>query len=262
MLTPAVRRAALTQQWEARHAAHARVAGTRLCVLSRRACNWHCFAHFLHQDAILRAFSVQNRPGTDRDRILPRESMPISCHENRGKSFKVRPIWPKQAFRYPIDTLPIPDFREIRGRLAPQQDAPGLILDKVSPIFAHLRSATDKETDATEDFDPDCRTRRRCGPRRGSQLANKSRMPHARHHPFRGRNPRLAAYGTGGHLLVPRWRQGHSRAPRTTATPGREQKPCLASLSPDKGCTRHSRCNNAAQRIRGAGQHQTRNPTT
>ncbi len=62
------------------------------------------------QNDIFCAFSRQKRQGTDRGRILLRESMSISCHEETEKFFKVRPNRPKQAIRYPIDTLSIPDF--------------------------------------------------------------------------------------------------------------------------------------------------------
>ena len=108
MRTPAVRRTAHSQWNSTRHAVHARAAATRLGILSQGAISCRCFAHFLHQNAILCALSVQNRPRTDRDRILLRESTPISCHENKGKFFKTRPIRPKSnisiPYRYPVDT--------------------------------------------------------------------------------------------------------------------------------------------------------------
>ena len=58
-----------------------------------------------------------------------------------------------RAFRYPIDTLPILDFRNTRSRFASRLDAPGPKLDRTGPIPAHLRGATDKETDTATDFD-------------------------------------------------------------------------------------------------------------
>jgi len=181
MYHPAVRRAPHPQRDETLHAAHACAAATRLGILSRKACNRHDIAHSLHQNDIFCAFSVQKRQGTDRDRILLRESMPISCHEERETSFKVRPIGPERAFRYPIDTLPIPGFREIRSRFASQLDALGQILDSIGPTLAHVRDAADKETDAISefnpDFDPGFDTRRRYGPRRGPLLAHRSRTP-------------------------------------------------------------------------------------
>ena len=57
------------------------------------------------QNDIFCAFSRQKRQGTDRGRILLREYMSISCHEETEKFFKVGPNRPKQAVRYPIDTL-------------------------------------------------------------------------------------------------------------------------------------------------------------
>ena len=105
---PAVRRVPHPQRNRTRHAAPAGVAGTRLCVLSRQACNRHYFAHFLHQNDIFCALSVQNRPRTDRCRILLRESKPISCHEKRETFFKFWAQLGKTAhsipYRYPVDT--------------------------------------------------------------------------------------------------------------------------------------------------------------
>ena len=59
MPNPAVRCAAHPQRDETRHATHARAAGTRLCILSQKACSSHCLAHFLHSNAISFAFSDQ-----------------------------------------------------------------------------------------------------------------------------------------------------------------------------------------------------------
>ena len=79
-------------------------------------------------DTILRTFCTKTTffayflSKTDRYRILLRESMPISCHEESDNSLKVRPFRPKQRIRYPIDTLSIPDFREIRSRFASHPD--------------------------------------------------------------------------------------------------------------------------------------------
>ena len=202
MPTPAVRRAADILWNEFRHAALAISAGTRLCILSRRACSCHSLAHFLHQNDIFCAFSVQNRQGTDRNRILLRESMPLSCHEKREKIFKVRPIRPKQAFRYPIDTLPIPDFRKIRSQIATHLVAPGPLLDRTGPFLAHLRAATHKETDATTDSDPLFDTRRRSDPQRGPLLAQKAGCLHPCRRQIRGQNPCSATDETGGHLPV------------------------------------------------------------
>ena len=110
MRRTAVRRAAHPQCCDTRHAAHAGAAGIRLCILSRKACSCRCFAHYRHSKRhILRVLTTKTT-GTDRGRILLRESMSISCHEETEKFFKVRPNRPKQAIRYPIDTLSIPDF--------------------------------------------------------------------------------------------------------------------------------------------------------
>ena len=43
-----------------------------------------------------------------------------------------------------------------------------------APISAHMRGFIAKETDATADFDPDFGVRRRSGPRRGSQIAQRA----------------------------------------------------------------------------------------
>ena len=117
------------------------------------------------------ALSVQNRPRTDRDRILSRESMPISCHKDKGKFSKSGPFGQIYTIRYPIDTLPIPDFREIRSRFASHLDAFGPILDNSGPIFAHLRGATVKEAVVTKELNADFGARRRSRPRRGPLLA-------------------------------------------------------------------------------------------
>ena len=167
MYHSAVRRAPHPQQDETRHAAHACAAATRLGILSRKACNRHDIAHFLHHNDIFCAFSVQKRQGTDRNCILLRESMPISCHEEREDFFIVRPIWTERAFRYPIDTLPIPEFRKNRSRFASHPDAPGPISDRIGPILAHVRGTPEKETDTTTEGNADFGTRRRSGPRRG-----------------------------------------------------------------------------------------------
>ncbi len=140
MRRTAVRRAAHPQCNDTRHAAHAGAAGTRLCILSRKARSCRCFAHFRHSKRhILRVFTTK-ATGTDRGRILLRESMPISCHENAEKFFKVGPNRPKQAIQYPIDTLSVPDFPEIRSHFTTQYDALGSILDRFGPNFcAHAR---------------------------------------------------------------------------------------------------------------------------
>ena len=89
--------------------------------------------------------------------------------------FKVRPIGPERAFRYPIDTLPIPGFREIRSRFASQLDALGPILDRFGPFLRTCATLpTRRPTPTSEfnpDFDPGFDTRRRYGPRRGPLLA-------------------------------------------------------------------------------------------
>ena len=122
--------------------------------------------------------------------------MPISCHEHKRKFFKTRPIRPKSSisipYRYPADTLPIPDFRNTRSRFASRLDAPGPKLDRTGPIPAHLRRSAGKETDATTDFGPDCRTRRRCGPRRDPLRAQKHGRLHPRHRRTRCRETPLS----------------------------------------------------------------------
>ena len=123
------------------------------------------------QNDIFCAFSRQKRQGTDSGRILLRESMPISCHENTDKFFKVGPNRPKQAIQYPIDTLSIPDFPEIRSHFTTQYDALGSILDRFGRILDRMRGFTAKETDAATGFDPDFGTRRRNDPQRGPLLA-------------------------------------------------------------------------------------------
>ena len=132
---------------------------------------------FCTPNAILCAPSVQDRPRTDRDRILLRESIPISCHEEREVFLEVRPIRPRQPIRYPIDTPPIPDFRKARSLFASHPDAPGPIPARIGPILANLSGPTEKETDATIDFEPDFEpdfgTRRRSGPRRGPSIKKK-----------------------------------------------------------------------------------------
>ena len=105
-----------------------------------------------------------------------------------------------RAFRYPIDTLSIPDFRKIRSRFASHPDAFRPKSDRIGPTLAHLRGAADKETDAAIDSDPDFGTRRRCGPRRGPLPARKAGRLQPRHRPIPGRNPRSATEETGGHL--------------------------------------------------------------
>ena len=215
MRRTAVRRAAHPQCYDTRHAAHAGAAGTRLRILSRKACSCRCFAHFLHSNDTFCAFLRQNRPADDSNRILLRESMPISCHEKTEIFFKVRPNRPKQAFRYPIDTLSIPDFRRIRGHLTTHLNAFGAILDRIGPIFAPMCGFTDKGTDTTADFDPDFGARRRSGPQRGPQFAQKAGCLNPCHRPIRSRNPRSATDATGEHLPVLRWRSRDARSPRT-----------------------------------------------
>ena len=98
-----------------------------------------------------------------------------------------------RAFRYPIDTLSIPDFRKIRSRFASHPDAFRPKSDRIGPTLAHLRGAADKETDAATDsdpdFDPDFGTRRQCGPRRGPLLARKSGRLHPCRRRIRCRKP-------------------------------------------------------------------------
>ena len=74
--------------------------------------------------------------------------MPISCHEKREKTIEFRPIGPEQAFRYPIDTLSIPDFRKTSSRFASHLDAPGPIQVRIGPTIAHMRGHTFMEADA------------------------------------------------------------------------------------------------------------------
>ena len=143
------------------------------------------------QNDIFCAFVRQKRPRNADIRILLRESMPLSCHEKQEKFFKVGPIWPKHAFRYPIDTLSIPDFPRIRSKFTSHLDVLGPILDRIGRILAQMRGATNKETDATTDFEPAFGTRRRNGPRRGPPLAQKTGRLHPRYrrircqtHPF------------------------------------------------------------------------------
>ena len=79
-------------------------------------------------DTTLRTFCTKTtlfvyyQSKTTRYRILLRESMPISCHEERENFCKVGPIRPKLRIRYPIDTLSILGFRKIRGRFASHPD--------------------------------------------------------------------------------------------------------------------------------------------
>ena len=202
MRRPAVRRAAKKYWNQTCHAAHAGAAGNRPCILSRKACSCRCFAHFLHSKRhILREFTTK-RPRNADIRFLLRESMPISCHEETEKFFKVRPIWPKQAIRYPIDTLSIPDFPKLRSHFASHLDALGPDLNRFSRILDRIRDSTDKETGAATGFDPDFGTHRRDDPQRGRQLAPKAGCLLPCHRPIRGRNPRSAADETGGHLPV------------------------------------------------------------
>ncbi len=157
---------------------------------------------FCTQNDIFCAFSRQKRQGTDSGRIPLRESMPISCHEETEKFFKVRPIWPKQAIRYPIDTLSIPDFPKLRSHFASHLDALGPDLNRFSRILDRIRDSTDKETGAATGFDPDFGTHRRNDPQRGPQLAQKAGCLHPCHRPIRGRKLRSATDETGGHLPV------------------------------------------------------------
>ena len=106
--------------------------------------------------------------------------------ENFSKSGPFGQIY---TIRYPIDTLPIPDFRKIRSRFASHPDAFRPKSDRIGPTLAHLRGAADKETDAATDSDPDFGTRRRCGPRRGPLLARKSGRLHPCRRRIRCRKP-------------------------------------------------------------------------
>ena len=164
-------------------------AATRLGILSRKACNRHDIAHFLHQNDTFCAFSVQERQGTDRDRILLRESTPISCHEERESFFKVGPIRPKQRIRYPIDTLSIPGFRKNRSHSASHLDAPGPILDRIGPTAAHMRDATVQEADATTELNVDFGARWRSGPQLGPLRAHRAGRRHPRHRRIRCQEP-------------------------------------------------------------------------
>ena len=69
------------------------------------------------------------------------------------------------CIRYPIDTLPIPDFRKIPSHFTTHMDALGPILDRIGRILAHVRGFTVKETDATIDFGLDFAARRRSDPK-------------------------------------------------------------------------------------------------
>ena len=178
MRRPAVRRAARTHCSDARHAAHAGAAVIRFCILSRKAGSCRCIAQFLRSKRHLLRVLTTKTTGTDRGRILLRESMPISCHEKTEKFFKVRPNRPKQAIRYPFDSLSIPDFRKIRSHFTSQYDALGPIPERIGRILAPMCGFTDKETDATTDFDPDFSARRPGGPRRSPQIVQKAGSRH------------------------------------------------------------------------------------
>ena len=116
------------------------------------------------QNDIFCAFSGQTPTRNADIRILLRESMSISCHENTKKFLKVRLIGLEQAIRYPIDTLSIPDFRRIRSHFTTQYDTLGPILERIGRILAPMCGFTDKETEPATDFDPDFGTRGRGGP--------------------------------------------------------------------------------------------------
>ena len=97
--------------------------------------------------------------------------MPISCHEERERSFIPGPIWSEQAFRFPIDTLPIPEFpKKFCCRFASRLEASGPILDRIGLTLAHLRGLTFKEADATTEFVADFSARMRSGPKCGPLL--------------------------------------------------------------------------------------------
>ena len=91
-------------------------AGTRFCILSRRSTqlSLFCALSALKTTSFARFHDKNDREPTAA--VSCYESpCPISCHEKTEKFFKVRPNRPKQAVRYPIDTLSIPDFPEIRS---------------------------------------------------------------------------------------------------------------------------------------------------
>ena len=141
------------------------------------------FAHFLSKtDRVLTATASRYESPCQ---------YPVTRSEE--KIHKTGLNWSQQRTRYPIDTLPIPDFRTIRSQFASYLDALGPILDRIGPILAHMRGIPDKNTDATTDFDPDFGTRRRCGPRRGVLLAQKAGHSHPRHRRIRCQKPLSAA---------------------------------------------------------------------
>ena len=125
------------------------------------------------QNDISCAFSRQKRLGTDSGRILLRESMPMSCHEKTENFSKLGQTGQNKQF----DTLSIPYRYPVSQKsaapLATQYDALGSILDRFGRILDRMRGLTDKETDATIDFDPDLGTRRRNDPQRGPQLGGR-----------------------------------------------------------------------------------------
>ncbi len=96
-------------------------------------------------DTILRTFCTKTTSFAHFQSKNDRElTATASCYESpcqypatrREKVFfKVGPIGPERAFRYPIDTLPIPGLREIRSRFASQLDALGPILDRFGPFL-------------------------------------------------------------------------------------------------------------------------------
>ena len=125
------------------------------------------------QNDISCAFSRQKRLGTDSGRILLRESMPMSCHEKTENFSKLGQTGQNKQF----DTLSIPCRYPVSQKsaapLATQYDALGSILDRFGRILDRMRGLTDKETDATIDFDPDLGTRRRNDPQRGPRLGGR-----------------------------------------------------------------------------------------
>ena len=104
----AVRRAAHPHCNDTRHAAHVGAAGTRLCILSRKARSCRCFAHFRHSKRqILRVFTTKTTGNRQRPYPATRVHADILSRENR----QIFQSWAKQAKtsnsipnRYPVDT--------------------------------------------------------------------------------------------------------------------------------------------------------------
>ena len=162
-------------------------------------------------DTILRTFCTKTPSFAHFQSKTDRElTATASCYESpcrypvtrTQKSFsKSGPSGQIYTIRYPIDTLPIPDFRKIRGRFASHLDGPGPKLDRTGPILAPLRgaagketdAATDAATDATTDFDPDFGTRMRCGPRRDPLCAQKTGRLHLRRSRIRCHRPAFSS---------------------------------------------------------------------